>query len=133
MERLQRRRAEERSELLEFQSALQVCAASQGHDQHLGRKQHIARSCRYIRCQQWLAAKPAWDKNMWLQEALAALEEAQQSAEVTAAIQSRMAEQSEVLQQLQAQLEEARQQQVRTLKLILCTVVAPWMASPVTA
>jgi hypothetical protein len=72
-------------------------------------------------------------KGMWLQDALAALEEAQQSADTTAAIQSRMAEQSEVLQQLQSQLEEARQQQVRTLKLMLCTVVVPWMSSPVTA
>jgi small-conductance mechanosensitive channel len=50
--------------------------------------------------------------NLWLQEALAALEEAQQSADTTAAIQSRVAQQSEVLQQLQSQLEEARQQQV---------------------
>jgi hypothetical protein len=66
--------------------------------------------------------------NLWLQEALAALEEAQQSADTTAAIQSRVAQQSEVLQQLQSQLEEARLQQVWA-RLTLIALVSAVSAS----
>lgn len=45
------------------------------------------------------------------QEALEALEEAQQSAAMASAIRDRVAQQSQALEQLQAQLDETRQQQ----------------------
>lgn len=50
------------------------------------------------------------------QEALQALEEAQESADTTAAIHNCVAQQSEVLQQLQSRLEDARQQQASPLE-----------------
>ncbi len=47
-----------------------------------------------------------------LQEALEALEDAQQSADAASSIHDRVARQAEVLEQLQSQLEEAQHQQV---------------------
>lgn len=47
-----------------------------------------------------------------LQEALEALEDAQQSADAASSIHDRVARQAKVLEQLQSQLEEAQHQQV---------------------